>query len=95
VTIEVRGQEATLSFASASGTSRAVLEDALPRLREMLAGAGLQLANAHVGDQPRRDFGRGQRPGTAQPINGGPEGIQLSVQPGTRPRGSHLIDVIA
>jgi flagellar hook-length control protein FliK len=36
-------------------TTRAAIEDALPRLREMLADSGLQLTNAFVGDHARRD----------------------------------------
>jgi len=55
VSIEVRGQEATLAFAASSHTTRAAIEDALPRLREMLSAQGLQLAGAHVGSEPRRD----------------------------------------
>lgn len=55
VSIEVRGQEATLAFAASSHATRAAIEDALPRLREMLSAQGLQLAGAHVGSEPRRD----------------------------------------
>jgi len=55
VSIEVRGHEATLAFAAASHTTRAAIEDALPRLREMLSAQGLQLAGTHVGSEPRRD----------------------------------------
>jgi len=55
VSIEVRGQEATLAFAASSHATRAAIEDALPRLRDMLAAHGLQLAGTHVGSEPRRD----------------------------------------
>jgi flagellar hook-length control protein FliK len=55
VAIEVRGQEASLSFGAVHATTRAAIEDALPRLREMLADSGLQLTNAFVGDHARRD----------------------------------------
>jgi flagellar hook-length control protein FliK len=61
ITIEVRGQEAHLSFNAAHATTRAAIEDALPRLRDMLSSNGLQLANAHVGDQAQRDPGRSRR----------------------------------
>lgn len=66
VSIELRGQEATLAFTAQHATTRAAIEDALPRLREMFADQGLQLAQAHVGDQRRQDSGRygGQREGT-------------------------------
>ena len=55
VSIEVRGQEATLAFSAASHTTRAAIEDALPRLRDMLSAQGLHLAGTHVGSEPRRD----------------------------------------
>jgi flagellar hook-length control protein FliK len=58
VSIEMRGQEATLAFTAQHATTRAAIEDALPRLREMFADQGLQLAHAHVGDQRRQDSGR-------------------------------------
>lgn len=61
VSIEVRGHEATLAFAAASHTTRAAIEDALPRLREMLSAQGLQLAGTHVGSEPRRDAYRPAR----------------------------------
>jgi flagellar hook-length control protein FliK len=67
VTIEIRGHEASLFFGSAHATTRAALEDALPRLREMFAGSGLQLADAQVGDDGRRDFPRPQR-GAGDPM---------------------------
>ena len=55
VSIEVRGQEATLAFAASNHTTRAAIENALPQLREMLSAQGLQLAGTHVGSEPRRD----------------------------------------
>lgn len=51
VSIEVRGQEAALQFSAAHATTRAAIEDALPRLREMFAAQGLQLTQADVGDR--------------------------------------------
>lgn len=59
VSIEVRGQEATLAFAAPSHATRAAIEEALPRLRELLAAHGLQLTGAAVNDQPRREDARG------------------------------------
>ncbi len=57
VTIDVRGQEAAMQFSAAHATTRAAIEDALPRLREMLAAQGLQLTQADVGDRTPRDAG--------------------------------------
>lgn len=70
ISIDVRGQEAHLNFSAAHATTRAAIEEALPKLREMFAANGLQLANAHVGDQPaQRDFGRQRRSGDASQVH--------------------------
>lgn len=72
VSIELRGQEAAVQFNAAHAATRSAIEDALPRLREMLAAQGLQLAQADIGDRAPRDprGGRGSdgsqpRPGVA------------------------------
>ncbi len=69
VTIDVHGQEAAMQFTATHATTRAAIEDALPRLREMLAAQGLQLTQADVGDRAPRDAGgaptgQGNRDGT-------------------------------
>jgi flagellar hook-length control protein FliK len=66
VSIDVRGTEATLAFSAAHPATRAAIEEALPRLREMFSHNGLQLANAWVGDETRRPPARAHRaPGGA------------------------------
>lgn len=81
VSMEVRGQEASLLFGAAQSTTRAAIEDALPRLREMFQAQGLHLVDAHVGaqvgHQARRDgSGNGASrtprdlPGERAPIGG-------------------------
>ncbi len=55
VSIEMNGQEAAIQFSAAHATTRAAIEDAMPRLREMLAAQGLQLTQADVGDHAQRD----------------------------------------
>jgi flagellar hook-length control protein FliK len=57
VTIDVHGQEAAMQFTATHATTRAAIEDALPRLREMLAAQGLQLTQADIGDRAPRDAG--------------------------------------
>jgi len=57
VSIEVRGQEAAMQFSAAHAATRAAIEDAMPRLREMLAAQGLHLTQADVGDHSQRDAG--------------------------------------
>lgn len=59
VSMEMRGQDASLIFGAAQSATRAAIEDALPRLREMFQAHGLHLVDAHVGaqvgHQARRD----------------------------------------
>jgi flagellar hook-length control protein FliK len=93
VAIEMRGQEATLAFAASNHATRAAIEDALPRLREMLAAQGLHLAGAHVGDQPRRESARhGHDAGTRSERGARAVAAELPVA-GVR-RGRGLIDIV-
>jgi flagellar hook-length control protein FliK len=55
VSIEMRGQEATVVLAAAAAATRTALEEALPRLREMFAQQGLNLAEASVNAQLGQD----------------------------------------
>jgi flagellar hook-length control protein FliK len=96
VSIEVRGQEATLAFAAANHMTRTAIEDALPRLREMLSAQGLQLAGTHVGSEPRRDPYRPAR--NEQNSSSGiaaSEGVTTISAPtnGEIRRGLNLIDI--
>ncbi len=95
VSIEVRGQEATLVFGASHAATRAALEDALPRLREMFAGSGLQLADAQVGDHARRDFARPQR-GAGNSMRGiGGVIVAADLPRATRPaHPDRLIDIV-
>ncbi len=54
VSLTVSGDQATASFASANPVVREALEAALPRLREVLAEAGIQLGQAQVGAENAR-----------------------------------------
>jgi flagellar hook-length control protein FliK len=71
VAIEVRGQEAAMQFSAAHATTRAAIEDALPRLREMLAAQGLQLTQADVGDRSQRGTAFGERSAARDPSGQG------------------------
>lgn len=51
VTVDVRGQEASLVFGASQSATRHAIEEALPRLREMFQSHGLHLVDAHVGAQ--------------------------------------------
>lgn len=95
VAIELRGQEAQLFFSAAHAATRAAIEDALPRLREMFAGSGLQLADAQVGDHARRDFARPQRGSGDRLRTIGSVGVAPDPLRPTRPaRPDRLIDVV-
>jgi flagellar hook-length control protein FliK len=63
---------ATATFFSSNAEVRETIETSLPRLREMLAGAGIQLGQAHVGAESfRQTSGHGQGPGEGAPSPSG------------------------
>lgn len=49
VSINLQGDQASASFIAANPLTREALQDAMPRLREILAQAGIQLGQADVG----------------------------------------------
>lgn len=71
ISLTLNGDQASAQFIAPSPNVRDALEQALPRLREMLAGAGIQLGDANVsardpgsrnpsGDTPRDGGGNGR-----------------------------------
>ncbi len=48
ISLSIRNDQATAVFASGNAEVREVIEAALPRLREMLAGAGIELGQTNV-----------------------------------------------
>ena len=54
VRIDVRDNNVSVSFGVTHGDTQAALEQALPRLREMFAAAGLNLGQASVQQEARR-----------------------------------------
>lgn len=54
ITISVSGEQTSATFVSASPAAREALEQALPRLREMLAEAGISLGQASVNAESAR-----------------------------------------
>ena len=54
VTLKMNGDQATATFTSPHAAVRDAIEQAIPRLREMLADSGIMLGNAMVSDQPAR-----------------------------------------
>lgn len=56
ITLSLKDDAATARFFSPHAEVREILEQALPRLREMLAGAGVQLGQSDVGAQSQQAF---------------------------------------
>lgn len=48
VSINMNGDQASANFVAANAATREALQDAMPQLREVLAGAGIQLGQANV-----------------------------------------------
>lgn len=65
ITISVNGDQTNTTFVSASPAAREALEQALPRLREMLADAGISLGQASVNAESTRQ-GRDETPDTGR-----------------------------
>lgn len=73
VVLKVSGDQATALFSSPHAAVREAIEQALPKLREMMADSGIMLGNATVNDQaPRNRQNDGEnRSGNSRPgING-------------------------
>lgn len=54
INISLNGDQMTAHFVSAHQEVRQALEDAMPRLREMLSGAGINLGQSNVGSQAQQ-----------------------------------------
>ncbi|MDB5815097.1 MAG: hypothetical protein JWN23_2214 [Rhodocyclales bacterium] len=62
VSIHMNGDQASASFMVANPTAREALQDAMPRLREMMSQAGIQLGQADVGaGQSGQNSAQGER----------------------------------
>ena len=57
VSLTVSGDQATAVFASPNAAVRELIEDSLPRLKEILSGAGINLGEAQVGSESPSRFG--------------------------------------
>lgn len=55
VSMTIEGDQLNATFASANAAVREALENSLPRLREVLAEAGITLGDTHVGAETRRE----------------------------------------
>lgn len=90
ITLEIGSDLSTAQFVSASPMVREALEQAMPRLREMLAEGGISLGEANVSsDQPSREGQGGEQRGQR-----GRDSGELAVSQTAR-RGTGLVDLFA
>lgn len=75
ISISLNGDQATAIFTSAHAEVRQAIEDALPRLREMLAGAGIDLGQTNVGSQLAQQQAEKQAAGQDAPRFGNDNAI--------------------
>ncbi|MGE5622112.1 MAG: flagellar hook-length control protein FliK, partial [Bacillota bacterium] len=78
IVLHVSDNQATASFTAAQPEVRHALESALPRLREMLGDAGIQLSQANVNagnpnSNPQNAFGQPQQPSRSGSAGGQPD----------------------
>lgn len=103
ISLNINRDSATALFVSANPEVREALESAMPRLREMLAGAGIELGQANVSAESSRQQQGGNdnaRPGASRwmadnAILGGDSGEAASSGAGTIQRGNGLVDLFA
>jgi flagellar hook-length control protein FliK len=62
--------QVNVNFSASHSDTRQALEQSLPQLRDMLAGAGLSLGQAHVQQQMRQGSQNSFSPGGASADNG-------------------------
>ncbi len=95
ITITVNGDQTSATFVSASPAAREALEQALPRLREILAEAGITLGQASVNAESARQ----DKDGSPTPGRGdgqGPDSARSAAAPTQWMRRSNgLIDTFA
>jgi flagellar hook-length control protein FliK len=87
VVIKVSGDQATALFTSPHAAVRDAIEQAMPRLRDMLADNGIMLGNATVSDQAPRDPNQS---GTQRAISAGDNNIRDTAVSNSAPRVSPI-----
>lgn len=100
IVLNVTNDQATAGFFAAQPEVRQALEAALPRLREMMQDAGIQLGQATVSaDTPRqqdmRDSGPQRTAGGFADGNGADRGTEAALPPPTARAGRGLVDTFA
>ena len=101
VAVSMKGDEASATFISPNPVVRDALENALPRLREILADAGITLGQAQVGAESHRESTANRQSGdnatfAAATGNTSDEGVSAAIrQVGQRATVRSLVDTYA
>jgi flagellar hook-length control protein FliK len=95
VRISVNQDTANVWFGSQHADTRAALVDALPRLRELLADAGMMLGQANVSQQAPRQGARGGEAARNGVVAREVEAADVVVSPATRRVALGLVDTYA
>jgi flagellar hook-length control protein FliK len=69
IRISIRDDQASVWFGAAHADTRAAIEHALPRLREMFAAQGMSLTDAGVSREPPREQSTPRQSAFAEPAN--------------------------
>lgn len=83
ITLNLNGDQASALFVSPHAEVRQAIEDAMPHLREVLAGAGINLGQANVGTQLPQQNG-GAQPQFSTPSRSGGDNAILRAENGQR-----------
>ncbi len=83
VSIAVQGNEAQVEFRSDQPEARKLLQDAMPQLRDMLRGEGLELAGGFVGTSARQEPGARERRNNPQGVRSTVVNIEAPAAAGT------------
>lgn len=99
VVIKVSGDQATALFTSPHAAVRDAIEQAMPRLRDMMADNGIMLGNATVSDQAPRDQGQSGTQRTSSPavssIQDAPTASNSTVRVSPISRHNGIVDTFA
>lgn len=98
ITLNMEADQASAVFTAATPEVRQVIEDAMPRLREMLAGAGISLGHTQVGTQSQQEQAMAQEGrGSSQANKDGAilEAESAAATPVIQRRGSGMVDLFA
>lgn len=103
VSLDIKNEQATAIFVSANPEVREAIESSLPRLREMLAGVGVELGQANVSHESFRQAGEqgnsgrhASDAGNRQPAGGGTQQTGIMATGAAQLRtGRGLVDTFA